>query len=213
MKYPKTVAIVGGGRLSKQSLPEITKSNYIIGVDRGAYWLIQNNTNPDVAIGDFDSVNSSELRMIKQKVKRIGAYPKEKDFTDMELAVNYAISLHPKEVVIYGAIGSRLDHTLGNVYLLEKISEQGISGVIRDRNNEVRLVSGRLILIKERRYCYVSLLPITETIEVTLTGFIYDVSRALIRRGQTLGISNEIHREKAMIEVHRGKSLIIRSLG
>ncbi|MBI4066445.1 thiamine diphosphokinase, partial [Candidatus Gottesmanbacteria bacterium] len=87
-----TVAIVGAGKLLKQFLPEIIKRDYVIGVDRGAYWLIANNIIPDIAIGDFDSVNPRELRVIKQKVKRTEEYPREKDATDMELAVEHTIS-------------------------------------------------------------------------------------------------------------------------
>ncbi len=204
----KRIAIVAGGTLSKQFLSDIAKSTYIIGVDRGAYWLIVNGIIPDIAIGDFDSVSARELQVIRKNIRRVEEHPKEKDLTDMELAVVHAIKLRPKEIVIYRALGSRLDHTLANIHLLEKIHD---SGVIRDGNNEVRFASGRLVIRKESRYRYVSLLPVSKTIEVTLRGFLYDASHALIRRGQTLGISNEICGDKATIEVHRGRALVIRS--
>ncbi|MBI3955645.1 thiamine diphosphokinase [Candidatus Gottesmanbacteria bacterium] len=208
MKHPNTIAIVGGGRLSKQLLPEIIKSNYVIGVDRGAYWLIVNGVIPNIAIGDFDSVSTREFQMINNNVKRVKEYPKKKNFTDMELAVDHAIKFKPKEVVIYGAVGSRLDHTIGNIQLLERL--RGV-GVIRDRNNEVRIISGRITMRKDARYQYFSVLSVTETIEVSLTGFAYDVSHALIRRGQTLGVSNEIKGVRATIDVHLGRALVIRS--
>lgn len=208
MSHSKKVAIVGGGRLSKKFLPKIIKRDYIIGVDRGAYWLIANSVIPNIAIGDFDSVSSKELVEIKKQTKTIKKYPSEKDATDMELAVDHAISFHPKEVIIYGAIGTRVDHTMGNIYLLERL--HGV-GIIRDRNNEARIISGSTTVKKDALYHYVSLLPITKTIEVTLSGFFYDVARAVIRRGQTLGISNEIRENEATIEIHRGKALIIRS--
>lgn len=204
----KTVSIIGGGRLSKQFLPEIIKGDYVVGVDRGAYWLIQHGIVPGIAIGDFDSVNARELQIIKKSSKRVKEYPKEKDATDMELAVNHALSLHPKEVAIYGAIGTRLDHTLANVHLLERL---GSIGVIRDANNEVRLVSKRLVLHKQQHYHYVSVLPMRETMDITLTGFLYNVFHVTISRGQTLGVSNQIQEEEAVIEVHRGKALVIRS--
>lgn len=203
-----TVAIVGCGVLEKSLIREIKSAKYVIGVDRGAYWLVRQSIVPNIAIGDFDSVSAREFQTIKNKVKRIERYPKEKDATDMELAVKHALSLHPKEVIIYGAIGSRLDHTMGNVHLLERL---GDIGVIRDANNEVCLVSGRLVLQKNSRYRYVSVLPFTETVELTLTGFLYTVSHARIRRSQTLGVSNEIRENQAIIDVHRGKALVMRS--
>lgn len=202
------IVIVANGKVSKSLLKDMRQSDFVIGVDRGAYWLVKNSVVPNIAIGDFDSVNVREFEDIKKRVKRVEEHPKEKDATDMELAVEYALSLHQKEVIIYGAIGSRLDHTMGNIHLLDRL---GDIGVVRDANNEVRLVSGRLAVQKNSRYRYVSILPLTETIDVTLTGFLYDVSRARIRRGQTLGVSNEIRADKATIEVHRGKALVIRS--
>ncbi len=213
MKQIGTIAIVGGGKVSKQFLSEIVKSDYIVGVDRGAYWLLANGSTPDIAIGDFDSVISRELRIIKQNVKRVEEHPKEKDATDMELAVEHAIKLNPKRVVIYGALGNRLDHTIGNIHLLERLSDMGIEGVIRDRYNEVRLLTKTFIIDRRqhRNYKYLSVLPVSDEMEVTLTGFRYDVSRALIRRGQTLGISNEIKGVQATIDVHRGRALVIRS--
>ena len=200
------IAIVGGGVLEKSFIKEIRSAQYVIGVDRGAYWLIVNKITPDIAIGDFDSVSLQELKEIKKRVKTIKKYPPEKDATDMELAVDHAVSLHPKEVIIYGAIGTRVDHTMGNIHLLERLHE---AGVIRDSNNEVRIISGRTTVKKDARYLYISFLSITETVEVTLSGFFYDVTRTSIRRGQTLGISNEICEDEATINIHSGKALVI----
>ncbi len=208
MNHPKTVAVIGGGRLSKQFLSEIIKCDYVIGVDRGAYWLITNGVTPNIAIGDFDSVSSKEFEEIKKRTKMTKKYPSEKDATDLELAVDYAILLKPQYITIYGSIGTRLDHTIGNIQLLERLHDVG---VIRDRKNEVRIISGHTTVRKDVCYQYVSLLSVTETVEVTLSGFFYDVTRAIIRRGQTLGISNEIRGDEATIEIHQGKALVIRS--
>lgn len=204
----KSVVIVANGKLIISFLQDIKNADYIIGVDSGAYWLIQNGVVPHIAIGDFDSVGARGFQMIRNNIKRVKEYPKKKDFTDMELAVDHAITLQPKEVIMYGAIGTRLDHSIGNIQLLERL--HGV-GVLRDNNNEVRLVSKKLVLHKESCYRYVSTLPITESIEVTLKGFVYDVFHVLIRRGQTLGISNEIREDMATIDIHRGKALVIRS--
>lgn len=205
------VSIVGGGKLSKKLLPQIAISNYRIGVDHGAYWLIVNEIIPDVAIGDFDSVTPREMKIIRKQSKRMNRYPKKKDKTDMELAIARVIDLHPKEVRIYGAVGDRLDHTMVNMHLLERLHDAGIPGVIVDETNEVRMVDNRLSIKKDSRLRYVSVIPVTESILVTLTGCVYNLSRKIIRRGETLGISNEILKDEATIEVHEGKALVIRS--
>jgi thiamine pyrophosphokinase len=202
---------VAGGRLAKQFTPEIRKSNYIIGVDRGAWWLIANGIVPDVALGDFDSVTGGQFQIINKQSKKILIYPKKKDQTDMELAIDHGINLHPGRVRIYGAVGDRLDHETANIQLAERLHDAGIEGVIIDERNEARVVSRRLTIRKDRRFRYVSVIPISETVNVTLTGFVYDVSRAGIKRGQTLGISNEILLAQGRIDVHSGKALVVRS--
>lgn len=205
------VTIVGGGNLSKKLLPEIATNDYLIGVDRGAYWLILNGVIPDIAIGDFDSVTVRQMQIIKKQSKRLDIYPKKKNKTDMELAIEYAIGLHPNEVMIYGAAGDRLDHTMGNIHLLEQLDDKSIAGAIRDERNEIRIVSSQLKVKKDVRFPYISILSVTEAVKVTLAGFAYDLSHASIHRGQTIGISNEIHAKEATIEVRHGKALVIQS--
>lgn len=211
MNHPKTVAIVGGGRLSKQFLPEIIKSDYIIGVDRGAYWLITNGVIPNIAIGDFDSVSSKELEEIKKRVKIIKKYPPEKDATDLELAIDCAILFKPQHVTIYGAIGARLDHSLAAMQLLEKLLKAGIPASIHDEYNDVYLVDQEIILPKDPHKRYLSLFPITKQAVVTITGCAYNGAGLTLYRGKTLGLSNEIRGNQAMITIHRGIVLVTKS--
>lgn len=200
------IAIVAGGKLQKRFLGEIHKADFLIGVDRGALWLLQNNVIPDVAIGDFDSVTKKEFQKIKQKVKKVFEFEKEKNATDLELAVDYAIGLKPKHVTIFGGVGTRLDHTIAAVHLLEKLPT---SGKIIDSRNEIQLVRKTLHIFPSHRY--VSILPHTKKIIVSLSGFVYPLSRKELVRSTSIGISNEVVGKKAVIEVHEGIALVIKS--
>ena len=191
---------------------EIRENDVIIGVDRAAYWLITKGIIPDVAIGDFDSVTEHELTVIKQKVKTIKQYKPEKNFTDTELALRYAFRLHPTSIIFFGGSGSRLDHTIGTLQLLEQSKKRGILAVFCDEHNEVVLVDrGRTILNKREGYRYVSVLPVTASIEITLSKFKYEIDHLTIRRGKTRGISNEFVGNVAEITLHNGKALVVQS--
>ncbi len=192
-------------------LKEVRPSDYLIGVDRAAYWLIIHGHIPDIAIGDFDSITSRELAVIKQKAKKVKMYPTQKDATDLELAIDLAISRKPKEVVIYGAIGSRLDHTLVAVHLLENFFKHHIKGILRDRHNEAILVRSRRTIRIVKGYRYLSLLAHTPQAVVTLEHVKYPVIEHAFYRGESLGISNEITGTHASIEVHKGEIIVIRS--
>ena len=206
------ICIVANGRLSENFVGEIRENDVIIGVDRAAYWLITKGIIPDVAIGDFDSVTEHELTVIKQKVKTIKQYKPEKDFTDTELALRYAFRLRPASIIIFGGSGSRLDHTLGTLQLLEQSKRRGISAVFCDEHNEVVLVDrGRTILKKREGYRYVSVLPVTASIEITLSKFKYEIDHLTIHRGKTRGISNEFVGNEAEVTLYNGKALVVQS--
>jgi thiamine pyrophosphokinase len=208
----KRVVIVTNGKKYSGILDEIQKKDIVIGVDHAAYWLITNEVIPDVAVGDFDSTSKREWGIIQKKVKIVKKFSSEKDFTDTELAIDYAIKQSPSSILILGGNGTRIDHTLGTIYLLEQCHKKGIPAVFKDQTNEVSVIGrGRTILERRGGYRYVSIIPISESIVVTLQKFKYNVAKHTIRRGQTIGISNEFVSRQAEITLHRGNAFIIQS--
>lgn len=206
----KCIAIVGSGTLSEQFLKDIKRGNLIIGVDRGAAWLLEHGLTPHVAIGDFDSVTKKELAYIKKSIQTVRFYPADKDFTDMELAVQYALKQKPQDVVIYGGSGTRIDHTLGTFHLLEQFLNAGIAARLIDEHNEVRLIVGRQEM-KKGLFPYISILPFSQSASISLTGFLYEVSRLPLTRSTTRGISNEFVKTQGTIDVHEGIVWVIQS--
>lgn len=206
-----SVAIVAGAVVAKKFLPAIRRSTVVVGVDRGALFLLKNKIVPDVALGDFDSVTAREQERIKKGVKKFLLFPRKKDATDLEIAVSYASSLHPKEVVMYGALGRRFDHALAAAHLLLALHAHGIEGAIYDEQNEARIIAGAHVVAFKKEYRYVSVLSMTKTARVSLRGFAYDARLVTLHRSSTIGISNEVKGKSAMVNVHRGKVILIRS--
>lgn len=211
IKPIKKLSIVAGGTLSEEFLADISRSDYRIGVDRGAYWLLQRGIVPDIAIGDFDSISESEFETIKAKIPKVQCHPSEKDTTDLELAVRFAISLGPKYVSVFGALGTRMDHTLSGMYLLELFHKNGIAAVLHDVHNELRFIDATHHIIRDNRFVYVSLIPYTNKARVTLRGFMYDVTNTIFLRNSSLGMSNELVNQNGTIVVHEGALILVRS--
>lgn len=207
------IALVANGYLDEQLLLDIGSADFVIGVDRGAYWLLRHGVIPQVAIGDFDSVTKQQLQIIKKKIRRvIEQQPHPKYETDMELAVQYALKQKPTEVVIYGGIGSRADHTMAAVNLLEKFLKKNIDAKIRDKHNEVFLLESRRTILQSPKYKYVSILAYTSKAVVTIRGVLYPVATHTFHRHVSLGVSNEIVGKEAEVIVHSGIILLIQSL-
>ncbi len=211
MKQISRLLIFASGSLSLKTLLQITPSDFIIGVDHASYWLIQNKIKPDLAIGDFDSVTPKELEIIHSNSKNILTFPADKDFTDLELAVNKAISLKPKSIEIYGSLGTRLDHSLVSIQLLEKLLKNNIPAAIINDTNKCIISDSVTKIKKDKNYKYLSILPVAKNLIVSISGCKYPLKKAKITRSSSLCVSNKIVSNIATITVHHGLALIIQS--
>jgi len=160
--------------------------------------------------GGFGFVNK-ELKEIKEKVPEVKLYPEKKDFTDMHLAILEAIKLVPRKVVILSGTGSRLDHSMATVQLLDLFLKAGIPAVIKDEYNEVSLIDKKISVLKSAYYKYLSVIPFTSSAILTIEGCRYNLTGKKIKRSETRGISNEINRNICTITVIKGKVFLIRS--
>jgi len=199
------VHICTGGRLDV--FPVRKENELIIGVDGGALALLDRGITFDLAVGDFDTIGDIGVERIREAGVRLESYSAEKDATDTEIALDLAFSYHPEEIVIYGALGSRMDHTLANLQLLIKGHQAGIWTVIRGYHNEICLLSDRFPSCKVNRgpFAYVSLLPLSMQVTgVTLSDFLYPLDNHTLELGSTLGMSNQLCKESGAISIKSG---------
>lgn len=208
----RRILIFTGGNLGNWALQEVKAGDFLLGVDRGALFLLRNNLKPDYVLGDFDSVTAEELEEIRQGCRDLfSCDPVLKDYTDTEMAFSWAMDRSPEEIVLLGALGTRLDHTLANVQLLYKGLERGISCRIIDERNEIMLINNAVSL-SQGRFTYVSLLPFSAQVTgITLEGFQYPLCRAVLHIGDSLAVSNVLTEETGRIYVDSGQLLVIRS--
>jgi len=207
------IVIVTGGTLGDWALREIRSGDMLVGSDRGALFLVRNGLTPDVALGDFDSVTADELEDIRAGSRSVEACdPINKNWTDTEMAFAWALERRPASIVLLGALGTRLDHSLANVHLLREGLAHGIACSIVDACNEVRLID-RPARIARGRFTHVSLLPLSPDVRgITLHGFQYPLHQATLRIGQSLGISNVLLGDSGLIELDSGLLLVIQSV-
>ena len=186
-----------------------------IGADRGALHLLQRGITPLEAIGDFDSVSEVEYDLIATSVQVMGRFRSEKDETDLELAVNRALSYRPEHIVLTGVTGGRLDHmesALHLMYRLQMTNEQTTFS-IHNRTNELSiLIPGEHQAKPDIRYPYISFFPFGGTVSgLTLTGFKYETVDVVLETGMTLFTSNEPVAEVCTISFYEGICLMVRS--
>lgn len=216
MRY---LVIVGGQIhetvLLKQLLAETTFDR-IIAADSGLNWAYRLGIMPDQMLGDFDSAEPKVVEHYRKLQIPVKVYPTRKDYTDSELALWAALDLANAEDEIWmlGGIGSRMDHTLGNIFLLYEPLKQGVKACLMDGLNEIRLLQGGDELLVEYReqQQYLSILPFLGSARgIDLEGVAYPLQDYTLEPGKCIGISNEIEAAQAVIRVKEGYLLVIRS--
>lgn len=208
--------IVSGGDVDERFLTDVyetNKFNYIIAVDGGLRILDRLEIIPNYIIGDFDSIDKTILnKYINNKNIPIKKLNPEKDYTDTHMALKLAIELNSKDITVFGAIGSRIDHTIANIHILRETLKNNIKCKIIDNKNEIQLIDRKTKLELNKNYKYISLIPFTTTAKgVTLTGFKYPLSNATLEAGQSIGVSNEQIEKTAYIDLKRGILILIKS--
>ncbi|HOK42189.1 MAG TPA: thiamine diphosphokinase [Thermoclostridium caenicola] len=211
----KAVVVGSGDPVGPELLKErCVDADIIIAADGGGLYLYEAGIVPDVLIGDFDSIPSDVLDFFRsQKKVAICSFSREKDFTDMELAVEMAVSRGADEVCILSATGTRLDHSAGNILLLYSLLQKGIRGWVEDANNRVYLTQGRMEL-KRLDNWKVSLIAISPEVNgVTTSGLQYPLMNDTLVLGSCRGVSNEFASDTAVISVEKGLLMVILSRG
>jgi thiamine pyrophosphokinase len=187
------------------------RAKFVICVDGGAKYLRKLGIVPNVLIGDLDSISNEDLAYFKDMNVEIMKYPSQKDMTDAEIAVDYAVDKGFKEIVVIGGIGTRFDHTLANIFLLKKLLDKGIKGILANEKNEITLIKDRIKIEKEEDV-KVSLLPLTGIVEgITTKGLYYPLNCEDIEIGSSRGVSNEFKDEIAEVSIKSGILIVIKS--
>ena len=207
----KTV-IISGGRIERDFALSFLKNeifDQIIAVDNGLKFLHENQIRPTWIVGDFDTAAPELVEYYQRQTDiPIRRFNPVKDSTDSQIAIELALELGSSEITILGGTGTRLDHVLGNIQSLMLARKKGVSCIILDAYNRIRLMDGVVHLKKSEQYGkYVSLLPLTtEVTGVELRGFKYELTDyTFTSTGSAgLGVSNEITAEIAEIRIKTG---------
>lgn len=212
------IHIVAGG--PRNLIPDLSlfidHADLWAGVDLGVRTIIQAGITPDIAVGDFDSVSEEEWHQIEKKVPAIHKYRPEKDETDMELALKWAVGQAPKKIVIFGATGGRLDHFLANAFLAAgyKQNYPDITFELIDANNTISVwLPGSYSLERDPMKKYISFIPVFNHVTgLTLTGFKYPLNDHTVPPGSSLCISNELIQQTGHFSFENGILMMIRSM-
>jgi len=209
LDHKMRVIIFANGEISSisEKLVKLIKTgDIIIAADGGAVHCMEMKIIPDLAIGDFDSLSSEILKKLQASGTSVMGFPAKKNQTDLELAMDHALSLGAKEIIIIGALGARWDMTFANVLLMAKAGFPGCFIRIIDDYTEIFIIkSGKQI---ELEGCYgdtVSLIPLGgDVFGVTTKGLEYPLDNETLFFSSPRGVSNLMLENKACVYIKQG---------
>ncbi|MEG2669684.1 MAG: thiamine diphosphokinase [Oscillospiraceae bacterium] len=161
---------------------------------------------PNAIIGDSDSY----LNEIPKEIE-FYKYPKDKDFTDTNLCIDYVIKKDCRDITLIGGIGGRLDHEFSHFCFMKYALEREAKLKIIDEKNEVWMEKSDFNIIKNEKK-YVSFFPYGGSVnELCISGLKYEVSNMTLECGSVQASSNEfLDKEAAHISFKSGTLLVMR---
>ena len=200
--------IIGGADMNTNCVDRsLFDGKYIICADRGVAHAQKIGIEPDLIVGDFDS-----LGFVPQTDCRIMQFKPEKDDTDLMIALKEAIKLGFKDILIYAALGGRLDHTFASIQTLAYALEHGVKAQLKSESDIAELFDPGEYPINRKEGYSMSLFSYSENVTgLNIKGAKYEVTDADLDSSFPLGVSNEIVETEAVISFKSGRLLVIQS--
>ena len=182
----------------------VRKGDYVIAADEGFRFLEQKGIRADLVVGDFDSLQ------YEPQHPNVIALAKEKDDTDMRVAVREGIRAGYECFHIYCGTGGRIDHTLANIQLLAELAGSGKAGFLFASDCAITAVRNITAVFPAGLFGYLSVLSLSDVSRgVFLKGLKYELEDAVLTNTLPLGVSNEFTGKESRITVKNGTLLLI----
>ncbi|HII16927.1 TPA: thiamine diphosphokinase [Candidatus Woesearchaeota archaeon] len=211
MEQRKRVVIAANGSMDDSAFHSriLSEADVIICADGGANRIHELGFTPDMVIGDLDSITAKVHASLRGNGRTKVIEDPDQDKTDLELAIAQALKLAPFEIIIIGAIGTRLDHTLANALSLSRIPPS-LPCRMMDEHNTVWLVSSSLE-VKGAAGSTLSVIAASDVKGLTYAGLKWCISNKDVPSGW-IGISNRMAGETARISLRKGMVLVMQSV-
>lgn len=201
-------AVIVANGLLKQRI-SLLPGDLLIAADGGTHHCLEQGLIPSIVIGDLDSLDPDDIENLKNSGTKIIEYPSRKDFTDLELALQFALELEIEEILVLAALGARWDQTIANILLPASLGNKKVR--LMDGNQEFFFLNGpgKLDIYGHCGDTF-SVIPLAgDACGITTKNLEYPLKDEVLHFGSTRGISNVMLSEHASITLTKGILLCI----
>ncbi len=177
----------------------------VICADGGLRHLKKIGLMPEVIVGDNDSWLCEY-----PDASKIIKCPREKDYTDTQRCIDYAIESGCEEIEIIGGFGGRLDHEFSHYCLLAYGLNRGVEITITDEHNEI-FIKDKPFAIEKIDKKYISFFPFGGCVEgFSVKGLKYSAEDMRLECNLVQASSNELESsDRAEIDFKSGMLLVM----
>ena len=211
MSDAKRAWVFAGGDFSSDHIPEnaVRDGDLLVCVDAGLEHCLMLGLQPDVLVGDLDSVSPTLLQDARLENVEKHVYPSKKAASDLQLALEILSSYSLSQVVLLGVSGGRTDHMLFNWHLMMLRAWPFNIELIDETMHAYVLEGEQSMDIHSSPNMTLSLLAMRTSKGVTTAGLQYPLHKAIIEPGDTLGLSNVVESGQARVEISSGTLLVM----
>lgn len=185
----------------------VRDDDLIICADGGTRHALAMGLTPHIIIGDMDSLPKEfQASSFDGEIIR---FPTDKNETDLELAIQHALTLNPEEITIIGGLGGRIDQTLANITLMSGLQSSTFNLKLADGVEELFFCNDQAE-VKGRAGDLVSLIPWQGAVTGIVTSNLkWPLNDETLFPDKSRGISNEMTADIATVQIKLGLLLII----
>jgi len=206
----KTIIFANGEFRPPLSPLNIQEDDLVIAADGGSQHCLNLGIQPGVLIGDLDSTDPALVEKWHTEGVEIIQHPKEKDQTDLELAILLAQDRGARKIVVHGAVGGRLDMTFGNLGLLAHPGLNTPTTLVNGSEEVHLLHSGEILTLVGESEEIISLLPIQPGKSIVTTrGLKFPLKNEPLEFGLSMGISNQLTGKRGTVHLESGLLAVI----
>ena len=183
------------------------EGGFVICADGGYLHAEKLGIIPDLWLGDGDSLKNKSM-----KAKAVLTFPEKKDYTDTDLAVMEALKQGAEEILIFGALGGRIDHEFSHFCLLKKILDSGAKGKLINEKNEITMENKNFEVLPDGKK-YISFFPFGGNVEgFSVKGLCYEAENMTLECDKVQASSNSFEDDKkGYVSFSSGYVLVVRS--
>ena len=202
----QALIIANGPHDFSKNITGYCEGRTVIALD-GAYNPLIDSAFPvDIIIGDLDSITQKAQQHAKQRGISILKTPNQKH-TDLEKAIHYLDQHDIRDIIIIGATGQRMDHTLHNLQLLIRHFQPHRPMTLITPTETIRAIKNKTIKLTGRPGTGIGLTGAPKA-TVSSQGLTYDMQHTLLEFGHQDSTSNTLKGRHAILSIN-GTALLM----